>query len=216
MSTEMEEPQHNLRDSPLPVDALAQGRSVLIRGPAMSGKYDLLLALLGALADDAMFVSTSRQVTGARRDFAAYGDPDGLAVVDCSSRVSGQETGGGDLVRYVSSPKNLTEIGVKFTELVESFETDGADAAVGIHSLSELLIYWDVDRVYQFLRVLLAECRDLDWPAAAVVDDDAAGEQAATTLTQPFDAVIATRADEDGRTFQYRESGSQPSDWTVF
>lgn len=212
---EMEEPQHNLRDSPIPVDLLAEGQSVLVRGPAMSGKYDLLLALLGSLADHAMLVSTSRQVAGARRDFAEYGDPDRLAVVDCSSRV-GQTPDAGDRVRYVSSPKNLTEIGVKFTELVESFEADGVDAAVGIHSLSELMMYWDVDRIYQFLRVLLAECREHGWPAVAVVDDDAVGEQAATTLTQPFDAVITTRADEDGRAFRYQEAGGHPSDWRGF
>lgn len=212
---EMEEPQHSLRDSPIPVDLLAEGQSVLVRGPAMSGKYDLLLALLASLADYAMLVSTSRQVEGARRDFAKFGDPDHLAVVDCSSRV-GEQPDAGDLVRYVSSPKNLTGMGVKFTELVETFEARGVDAAVGVHSLSELMMYWDVDRVYQFLRVLLAECRDLAWPAVAVVDDDAAGEQAATTLTQPFDAVITTRADGDGRAFQYHEAGSQPSDWTRF
>jgi hypothetical protein len=212
---EMVEPQHGLRDSPIPVDLLAEGQSVLVRGPAMSGKYDLLLALLASLADYAMFVSTSRQVTGARRDFSKYDDPERLAVIDCSTRV-GEQPDAGDLVRYVSSPKNLTEMGVKFTELVETFETRGVDAAVGVHSLSELMMYWDVDRVYQFLRVLLAECRDLGWPAVAVVDDDAAGEQAATTLTQPFDAVITTRADEDGRAFQYHEAGSEPSDWIRF
>lgn len=213
---EMEEPQHALRDSPIPVDALAEGESVLVRGPAMSGKYDLLLALLGSLGDDGLFVSTSRQVTGARQDFSEYGEAERLAVVDCSSNVGSQEREPDDLVRYVSSPKNLTEIGVKFTELVEAFEADGADAAVGIHSLSELMMYWDVERVYQFLRVLLAECRELGWPAVAVVDDDAAGDQAATTLTQPFDAVIATRVADGERAFQYREPGRQPGDWTPF
>lgn len=213
---EMEGPQHSLRDSPIPVDALVEGRSVLVRGPAMSGKYDLLLGLLGALGDDAMVVSTSRQAAGARRDFAAYGDPERLAIVDCSSRVGSQEPEAGELVRYVSSPKNLTEVGVKFTELVDAFESRGAEATVGVHSLSELLMYWDVERVYQFLRVLLAECRDLNWPVVAVVDDDAAGEQAVTTLTQPFDAVITTRAVDGVRSFQYQEAGKQPGEWTRF
>lgn len=213
----MEEPRFDVRDSPIPVAELAEGGTVLVRGPAMSGKYDLLLQLLGSLADCAILVSTSRQVEGARSDFAEYGDPDCFGIVDCASHVQGQGTAEEGLVRYASSPKNLTEVGVKFTDLVDTIQADGVDtAAVGVHSLSELLMYGDVERVYQFLRVLLAECEGMDWPAVAVIDDDAADEQAVTTLTQPFDAVIATRRDDGGRSFQYRGSGGGSGEWTAF
>ncbi|MFW5911747.1 MAG: DUF7504 family protein [Halolamina sp.] len=212
----MEESKFDVLDSPIPVAELGGGRTVLVRGPAMSGKYDMLLRLLGALADAAVFISTSRQVSGARRDFASYGDPDRFGVVDCASRVQWQHDEE-ELVRYASSPKNLTEVGVKFTELVDTLQSaDLQDVAVGVHSLSELLMYWDVERVYQFLRVLLAECRGLDWPTVAVIDDDAADEQAVTTLTQPFDAVITIQRGEDGRRFRYQEPDRQASNWTAF
>ncbi|GAB7014059.1 DUF7504 family protein [Halolamina salina] len=213
----MEEPTSEALDSAIPVDQLAAGKAVLVRGPAMSGKYDLLLRLLGSLADCSILVSTSRQNRGARSDFAAYGDPDCFGVVDCASRVQGQDDGGGELVRYASSPKNLTEVGVKFTDLVDRFQDDGVEhVAVGLHSLSELLMYSDTEQVYQFLRVLLAEARGMDWPTVAVIDDDAAGEAAVTTLTQPFDAVIATRRDDDGRSFQYRAADGEPGEWVGF
>ncbi|WP_435117761.1 DUF7504 family protein [Halolamina sp. C58] len=213
----MEEPTSEALDSAIPVGELAAGKSVLVRGPAMSGKYDLLLRLLSALADCSLLVSTSRQHSGARSDFAAYGDPDCFGVVDCASRVQGQDDGGGELVRYASSPKNLTEVGVKFTDLVDRFQDDGVEhVAVGLHSLSELLMYSNTEQVYQFLRVLLAESGGMNWPTVAVIDDDAAGEEAVTTLTQPFDAVITTRRDEDGRSFRYRESGIGPTEWVGF
>ena len=213
----MEEPTNAVPDSAIPLDELAAGRSVLIRGPAMSGKYDLLLRLLGALADCSILVSTSRQNRGAREDFADYGDPDCFGVVDCASRVQGQDDDGGELVRYASSPKNLTEVGVKFTDLVDRFRDDGIErAAVGVHSVSELVMYSGTEQVYQFLRVLLAESRGMDWPAVAAVDDDAAGEQAVNTLTEPFDAVITTRRHEEGRAFRYRESAGEPTDWIGF
>ncbi|NHX35201.1 MULTISPECIES: DUF7504 family protein [Halolamina] len=213
----MEEPTAETLDSAIPIAELAAGRSVLVRGPAMSGKYDLLLRLLDALADHVLLVSTSRQATGARADFAEYGDPDRFGIVDCASRAQGRDGGEDALVRYASSPKNLTEIGVKFTDLVDTVQDDGVEhAAVGVHSVSELLMYWETERVYQFLRVLLAEAQGLDWPAVAVVDDDAATDQAVTTLTQPFDAVITTRRDDDGRAFRYQESGRELGDWTAF
>ena len=213
---QMEEPTADLLDSAMPIAELAAGRSVLIRGPAMSGKYDLLLRLLGSLADRSILVSTSRQQRGARADFEEYGDPDAFGIVDCASRVQGRDEVGGDLVRYASSPKNLTEVGVKFTDLVDQFQEDGDEsAAVGVHSVSELLMYGETEQVYQFLRVLLAEAQGLDWPAVAVVDDDAAGEQAVTTLSQPFDAVISTRRDDDGRSFRYHDD-SESSEWVGF
>ena len=213
----MEEPTADVLDSAIPIADLAAGRSVLIRGPAMSGKYDLLLRLLGSLADRSILVSTSRQQRGARSDFENYGDPETFGVVDCASRVQGQDEGGGDLVRYASSPKNLTEVGVKFTDLVEQFQDDGDDpAAVGVHSVSELLMYAETEQVYQFLRVLLAEAQGMDWPAVAVVDDDAAGEQAVTTLSQPFDAVVTTRRDDEGQSFRYHDAAGDQSDWVPF
>jgi hypothetical protein len=213
----MEEPTADVLDSAIPIADLAAGRSVLIRGPAMSGKYDLLLRLLGSLADRSILVSTSRQQRGARSDFENYGDPETFGVVDCASRVQGQDEGGGDLVRYASSPKNLTEVGVKFTDLVEQFQDDGDDpAAVGVHSVSELLMYAETEQVYQFLRVLLAEAQGMDWPAVAVVDDDAAGEQAVTTLSQPFDAVVTTRRDDEGQSFRYHDGAGDQSDWVPF
>lgn len=214
---EMEESTFDIQDSPIPITELAQGRTVLVRGPAMSGKYGLLLRLLGALTDRAVLISTSRQVTGARNDFADYGKPGCFGVVDCTSHVQGQATAEDRLVRYASSPKNLTEIGVKFTDLVDSIQDGGInDATVGIHSLSELLMYGKTEQVYQFLRVLLAECQTLGWPTVAVIDDAAASQQAVTALSQPFDAVVTTRWTADGRAFQYRADDGAPSDWTQF
>ncbi|MFB6221554.1 MAG: hypothetical protein ABEH90_08955 [Halolamina sp.] len=193
-----EGPEFDVRDSGLPTDVLATDDSVLVRGPALSGKYGLLLDLLAAYSEHAVLVSTSRQAAGARTDFAAYGDPDRLAVVDATTRV--QDGDGEDpLLRYASSPRNLTAIGVKFTGLVELLrEREPETVAVGVHSLSELLMYRDVERVFQFVRVMLGECRDLDWPMVATIDDTAVAEPAVSTLAQPFDAVIETRIADDG------------------
>lgn len=213
-----ESPELDIRDSPVPTDVLAEGGSVLVRGPALSGKYWLLLDLLGAFSEHALLVSTSRQAEGAREDFAAYGDPERLAVVDAATRLQGEDDTDDSLLRYVSSPKNLTAIGVKFTDLVEVLrEEDAGTVPVGIHSVSELLMYWDVEQVFQFVRVMLGECRELDWPMVATIDDTAVEERAVSTLTQPFDAVIVTRVAEDGgHEFRVEREGDTGTEWTAF
>ena len=115
-----------------------------------------------------------------------------------------------------ASPKNLTEIGVKFTDLVATFREREADrVAVGVHSLSELLMYSNTEHVFQFLRIMGAECRDLGWPLVAVVDDTAVDEQAVATLSQPFETVVSTRvADDQSR--EYAVTTDDEPTWTAF
>lgn len=213
---ELEDSEQEVRNSPLP-EGLVEDGAVLVRGPALSGKYALLLGLLST-ADEALLVSTSRPADRARTDFENYGDSDSLAVVDCVTRVHGEDGEEGDLLRYAASPKNLTEVGVKFTDLVATLQKREADqVVVGVHSLSELLMYSNVEHVFQFVRIMRAECRDLDWPLVAVVDDTAVDDQTVATLSQPFDTVVTTRVTEDQRReFAVTEGGDGEPAWTTF
>lgn len=213
---ELENPESTVRDAPTPGHVLTEDATVLIRGPALSGKYELLLALLAADSSQGLLVSTSRQSRRAREDFAAYSDPNRLAVVDCASRVQGEATTGDPLLRFASSPQNLTEIGVKFTDLVEALQGEDC-VAVGMHSLSELVMYWEPERVFQFIRIMLGKCRENGWPTVATVDDTAVTEQTIGTLAQPFDTVIVTRvADDGGQEFKIQQQGESDTAWTQF
>ena len=212
------DPEPDVRESRAPASLLADNESVLVRGPALTGKYDLLLRLLAATADERLLVSTSRRAERARTEFESYADsdPEAFAVVDCATRVQGADGDDDPLVRYASSPKNLTGIGVKFTDLVDTFEERGVDrVAVGIHSLSELLMYSEAEQVFQFIRIMRAECRDLGWPLAAVVDDVAVGEQAVATLAQPFDSIVTTRMAENGGR-EFAVTSDNDPEWQPF
>lgn len=215
---ELEDTLFDLEDSPL--SALTRGSSVLVRGPAMSGKYDLTLRLLAAAGERRLLVSTDDQVGRVRPEFATYGDPETLGVVDCATRLqadSRDDDGDDPYIRYASSPQNLTEVGVKFTDLVETMEAEDVErVAVGVHSLSTLLMYWEPKRIYQFVRVLVNQSQGLGWPTVAVLDDAATDDQTVNTLTQPFDLVIDTRATDDGNEYRVRGAGYEPTDWTPF
>lgn len=212
----LEDPGSSVRESPAPAGILDEGSSVLVRGPALSGKYELLLSLLSANREYGLLVSTSRQAARARDEFSVYGDPDQLAVVDCASRVQSDEGMDDQLLRYASSPKNLTEIGVKFTGLVETMQEWGG-VTVGIHSLSELVMYWEPERLYQFVRVMLEECREHGWPMVATIDDTAVDDRTVSTLTQPFDTIIVTRiADDGGQEFMLQQQGQSDTEWIQF
>ncbi|SMO36359.1 DUF7504 family protein [Halorubrum cibi] len=201
--------------SPLP-DAVVSSDSVLISGPPMSGKYDLFNRLLAAWSDSPIVVSTGRTAEKIRADHERLvGDGgDDLVVVDCVTHQQGDKRADTPTTKYVSGPGDLTEIGIKFTDVVES--SAGRERAVGVYSLSELLMYWDPDRIYQFTRVMASQSSGQGWPFVSVVGSTAHDEQVIHTLYEPFDLVVETRVEGDERQFRVLDRMEQPSGWKSF
>jgi hypothetical protein len=191
--------------------------TVLIAGPPMSGKYELLLGLLGSLGDRSIVVSTEDGADRVRAEFESTAGPrpeNGLGVVDCVSARNEAVTDT-ELTKYASAPDNLTAIGVKFTDLAESFRNRGfADVSVGFHSLSTLLMYFDVERVYRFLRVFNGQVEDSGWTGVATLGSTMHDERTLHTLYDPFGTVVETRVEAD-REYRVR-SRDGVGDWTAF
>ncbi|MGM0605594.1 MAG: DUF7504 family protein [Halobacteriota archaeon] len=205
-----------VNELPIRSSLAADTGSVVVAGPPMSGKYELLFRLLCEKADRALVISTGHDAARVRDDYESLtgSTPDSLGVVDCVTRAHQRDVSDTDLTKYVSSPKNLTAIGVKFTELTETMQ--GEDVAVGVHSLSELLMYWDADRIYQFTRVLLGQTRSEGWFTGAVISSTMHEERTLHTLLDPFDAVVDTRTTDDGRECRLRNRTGSPCEWHSF
>lgn len=206
----------NLTDVSRLPPALCGAESVLLVGPPMSGKYDLLLRLLDDWTDEPILVSTGRTAPRTREDFETLLDGDGerLFVIDCATREQGIDAEDSYRARYVDSPGNLTDIGVRFTNLADDLE-GSTDHAVGLYSVSHLLMYWQPDRVYQFLRTFCSQAAGNGWPFAATINSTAHDEQVLHTLYEPFDQIVETRVDDGDREFRVRTRTEAPSEWIV-
>ena len=196
-------------------DAVVTADSVLISGPPMSGKYDLFNRLLAEWAAGPVVISTGRTAEKVRGDYETITglDGDDVIVVDCVTHEQGDKVDDTPTTKYVASAGNLTDIGIKFTDIVES--STGRKRAVGIYSLSQLLMYWDPERIYQFTRVMTSQTSGEGWPFVGVVGSTAHDEQVVHTLHEPFEVVVETRV-EDDREFRVRGRVGQPSEWTPF
>lgn len=205
----LDDPPYSLADPP-------GGTSFLVVGPPMTGKYQLLLEVL-ATAERAILVSTGEPADRVREDFAGVGDPGALSVVDCVSRERGADAPDIDRVKYAATPQNLTDVGVKFTELAEAYQAESdATAAVGVHSLSQILMYWDAERVYRFARVLVGQVSNAGWVTVATLNGSAHDEQTLHTLYEPFDAIVETREADGERQCRMRTRRADPTPWTSF
>lgn len=153
------------------LEELPDGASLLVAGPPLAGKTALTYRLLAAMGDPAIVVSTDDVADTVRSDYERItgGAADGsLGIVDCASRRQAGEFTDTGTVKYADSPGDLTGIGVKATDLIESFGERSEDPIpVGLDSLSTLLMFWEAERVYRFLRVFAAQLDDRGWPFVA-------------------------------------------------
>ena len=194
--------------------------AILIAGPPMTGKYELLLSVLRQHADSVLLISTKNGFQRVRDDFGQVGgefDPGRLGIVDCVSYHEPVEADGP--VLFTDSPENLTRIGVKFTELFEGFvdDPDAGQLGVGIHSISQLLMHSEVKQVYQFLQVLIGQIRNAGCLVVAVVDAASTDDESMQTLQQHFDGLVTTRENDAGaREFRVRGLSAAASAWTPF
>mgnify|MGYP000406884056 CR=1 FL=1 len=204
--------------SDVDVDA---GTNLLVEGPPMSGKRDLGFDVLATGArggEGSIVVSTKDSAERVIEDFGEHvGDVEPLlGVVDCVTKQQGMGTATeSELVRYASSPVDLTGIGIELSELLRAlYQQRGVTQnRILLHSLSTLLMYSDLQTVFRFLHVFTGRVQSADALGVFVVDSSAHDEQTVSTLKQLFDGIVTIRESEDGG-FEARLVGiDDGTDW---
>lgn len=201
-------------------EALTSGMNVLVTGPVMTGKRRLLFSLLArasAPEDGAILTTTRKPGETVVQEFTTVDPADRaverLRVIDCVGQRNGHEPGW--TRRFASDPGDLTGIGIGLTEFMREFHREERDAVVGLHSLSTILMYADLRRVFQFLHVITGRISNTGFTGGFVLDG-ATDEEDTAILRQPFDAMLEIRETEDGRQLRARGADIAPRSWTDF
>lgn len=126
----------------------------------------------------------------------------GMVSVDDSTRSVAADTGGDtDLmapnkpVESVSSPTDLTGLGIRITEFLRDWEDNENRTVVCFDSLTSLLQYVELETAYEFLHILTGRLAAVDAFAHFHMDPDAHDEQTIESVTSLMDAVVEL---EDG------------------
>ena len=182
------------------------GTNLLIAGPPMSGKYNLALDILAAgsvRGEGSIVVSTKDGAERVSADFVEHVDEDSgpLGIVDSVTKQQGMAPVEEDeLVRYVSSPVDLTGMGIQLSELLQHFyrERGATQNRILMNSLSTLLMYSNLQTVFRFLHVFTGRVQSADALGLFVIDDSAHDTQTLSTLKQLFDGIVEVRESESG------------------
>lgn len=202
----------------LPVEDLEPG-TYLLSGPAMSGKYGLLLSLVTEgieAGDGALFVTTNEDADGVIEDVEErLGHlPDNLRLVDCVSERQGGGSLPADQVEYVSSPADLTGIGIGVSEQLRRFaQSDVEQTRMAFYSLSTLLMYAELETVFRFLHVLTGRVDSIGGIGVFAIDPTTHEESTVNTLKQLFDGMIELRDGTDGREVRLVGFGEASTEW---
>ena len=201
------------------VQRVEPGTNVLVSGPAMAGKEALMREIVaeGAKRGEGSIVVTAND--GAETVYDRYRDSltEGtyLRIIDAV----GNENP--DLEEYVhscGSPGDLTGMGIEFSEIAKEADREGIEGMrVAFDSLTPVLMYVELERLFRFLHVFSRQIQSKDWLGLFAIDPDSHDAQTINTLNQLFDGVVQIRLPEaGGREIRTRGFGQRPSEWLTF
>ena len=184
------------------LDAEVQpGTNILLAGPPLTGKRALGFDILAAgvnQGEGGTVVSTKDSAQRVLQDLERRFDREDRAVVviDCVTRQQGiSDVTDDERVKYVSSPVDMTGIGIKLSDVLQDFyQTREIERnRVMLHSLSTLLMYSDLQTVFRFLHVFTGRIQSVDGLGLFAIDSTAHDDQTMNTLKQLFDGIITTQ-----------------------
>ncbi|WP_336036906.1 RAD55 family ATPase [Halobacterium yunchengense] len=204
----------------LPVDGIPDGANLLVGGPSMTGKRRLALSLLDdgcERGEGAVVVGTHESTDRIRErapNVSAQVDAGRAGVVDCVTRQRGNRVGDEELVKYVSSPGDVTDVGIRLGGLFQVLEERVDRARFGVSTVSTMLMYADPRRVYRLLHVFNGHVDRLDWMSLAVLDTS--NREPFDTLAPLYDGMVQTRSGDDGRELRVVGLDSKPTAWVPY
>lgn len=101
------------------------------------------------------------------------------------------------VIETVSDPSDFTNLGMTISSFLSEWDDNDNQTRVCFHSLTALLQYAPLQRVFRFLHILTGRVENSDAVAHYHMDPNAHDQQAVSTLTPLFDAVVEIDDDDE-------------------
>lgn len=199
-----------------PVDTLAPGRPILGTGPPLIGERTVghrFLARGLDAGEGAILVTTSGSAEQARETVASYTDgATGPLAVIAMDEASYEDTDE-DLTWRISSPADLTGIGIAITEAIETVTERGTERfRLVIDAISPLTVYSEFERVYRFLHVVLGRVAAVGGIGFCYLQSDTVGDRS-SAIQGLADGILEFREGEAGPEYRLDGLPGAPTEW---
>lgn len=204
------------------------GTNILILGPPMSAADQLAYALTKPVPGEyAIVLSTNERAAEVVDAFKVAGaDKRFTGVIDAITKSSTPGIVDTSRLMFVSSPTDLTGIGIKFSNMVETiFEGDFADGETGlfpppirfcVNSISTLLMYRRLEVLYQFLHVLTAKLKKIEGVGVYLLNNESFDDKTLSLIKQLMTCVIEVKVEQNDNLMRIRGIPGVNGDWMKF
>jgi len=204
------------------VDGLTKGKNIMLIGPPMSGKEIILYNIMyyGAAKNEngIITVTTREPATHILEWFKEHNltlPMPRIGIIDCVIKIPGETEVENDSIKIVSSPVDLTGIGVKISQFFDEFymKKNIQKNQLHINSLSTILMYSNIQTVFRFMHVFTGRIKVAGALGIFVIESGMHDEKDIITLKQLFDGMIEIKSENDGNFIRVIGLSPKPTPW---
>jgi len=204
------------------------GTNILILAPPMSYAEQLAYSLTKPLEGEyAITLSTNERAAEVVDYFKLTGtDKRFVGVIDAITKSSTPSIVDTPRLMFVSSPTDLTGIGIKFSNMIETiFEGKFSDGEAGlfpppirfcVNSISTLLMYRKLEVLYQFLHVLTAKLKKIEGVGIYILNSESFDDKTLSLVKQLMNCVIEIKIEQNISYLRIQGIRGVNSDWQKF
>jgi len=204
------------------------GTNILILAPPMSYADQLAYALIKPLQGEYSIVLSTNERAAEVVDYfkVAGADKRFVGVIDAITKSSTPSIVDTTRLMFVSSPTDLTGIGIKFSNMIETiFEGDFSEGEAGlfpppvrfcVNSISTLLMYRRLEVLYQFLHVLTAKLKKIEGVGIYLLNSESFDEKTLSLIKQLMNCVIEVKMENNITYFRIQGIRGVTGEWLKF
>ncbi|MCT8336672.1 hypothetical protein FKB36_03955 [Methanoculleus sp. Afa-1] len=191
---------------------LRAATNILLLAPPLS--YAELLACRIASPQPgewAVAISTDERASDVIGSFRRFGAArNRVGIIDAVTKNSVPTLRDTAMAKFVTSPLDLTSMGIKFSRMVEDMWKEAVVAEPPgpmpppirfcLHSVSTLLMYSQLEVTYRFLHVITNRVKKLEGIGIYTLNSESFDERTISTIKQLMNTVIEVRVEDGGGT----------------
>lgn len=140
------------------------------------------------------------------------GSKNQIGVIDAITKSSAPTLQDSPRVKFVTSPIDLTSMGIKFSRMAEDMWKESVNLEPPrlippplrfcVNSVSTLLMYSGLEVIYRFLHVITNRVKKLEGIGIYVLNNESFDERTISTIKQLMNMVIEVQAEDNNLTVQ--------------
>ena len=204
------------------------GTNILILAPPMSYGDLLAYSLIKPLEGEYAIVLSTNERAAEVIDFFKLSGTDKrfIGVIDAITKSSSPSIADTPRLMFVSSPTDLTGIGIKFSSMIETiFEGEFSEGEAGLfpppirfclNSISTLLMYRRLEVLYQFLHVFTAKLKKIEGVGVYLLNSESFDEKTLSMVKQLMTCVIDVKVEQNISSLRIQGIRGVSGEWLKF